>query len=104
MNIPKIKTIICQNCKKEHGLFYYRNSQGKDELSYVCDRVQKKKHIKGTDEWEYWTGKARMVKEFIPDLDIPTQWSKQWAAKQETKQQSELISNDPRKTKQSRRA
>lgn len=104
MNIPKIKTIICEVCKKEHGLFYYRNSKGQDELSYVCDRVQKKKHIKGTDEWEYWTGKARVTALYVSGLDIPTQWSKQYAAKQEAKQQSELISNDPRRTKQSRRA
>lgn len=99
-------TIICQVCKKEHGLFYYRNSRGQDELSYVCDRVQKKKHIKGTNEWEHWIGKARIrycAAQMLPPT-LPVVWSKQWAAKQEAKQQTELISNDPRRTKQSRRA
>lgn len=94
-----MKTITCPVCKRDHALYYYVNSDGTKTLHFLCDKHPQNRIINkatGYSEVRY-VNKIHDVP-FTDGLDVPTEWSRAYARKQQGKQQVDLLTNDERRS------
>jgi len=96
-----MKSITCPNpeCAREHGLFWKVSSDKKRVLSYRCDRVIKKRKLKGLVDGEgnqrfelkRTTAVLPAPETVVADEGLPEEWTKAYKLKQQGKKQNQFI-------------
>lgn len=85
--------INCPNCKKQHGLFYRRDSDEKRTLNYLCNKVKHYWYETFSDNtYERWRNVTRMGEvEFVDGLPIREDWTAKCKATFQKEHTDELL-------------